>query len=219
MFLAWLWMKTDTTMSMRLSFVVSNRNPITRSRRLGSEVQDPSPQEPADRLTEGAPRGTRTTLRNNKDDYSSESGSEEGGLLGLLLDDDSKEAIRKGRENLRVISSGAPEQSRKDGEDESPRQQTSREGTAEVTGTAVRTARTEPMPVSDHVAASPPVVTDGAARSFTPATPSSSLRQEGAATIPTPTAERQHVSIRPSRSPAPRPPLATKVFDSSYNDR
>eukprot|EP00903_Cladosiphon_okamuranus_P014963 g13850.t1 len=197
----------------------------------GSDAQDPSPQEPADRLTEVAPRGPRIDLR-DKDDDSCESSNEEGGLLGLLLHDDDgggvgggvgggglNRAVRKGRENLRATSSAPPERSRNDGDDESPRQQTPRQGTAEVPpGVTPWTSRTGPIPVSDIDAASPPVVTDGPARSFASATPSSSLRDEDPATIPTAAAEQLHVSFRPPKSPAPRPPVVTKEFDSSFSE-
>lgn len=144
-------------------------------------------------------------------------------MLGLLLDGDEKEALRKGRDKQRVpLSFPPPEQSRTEGggDDESPRQQTPRQGTAEVAG-AVRAARTERMPASESVAASPPVVADRAApRSATPTTtssPSSSVLRGGgaAAAAPTPASGQLAGSTLPPRSPVPRAPLVTKEFDSS----
>lgn len=198
--------------------------------RPGNEVQD-SPQEPADRLTEVSPRGGTGIALHLLYNDDSDSDGEEGGALGLLLLDGSqKEALRKGRDKLQVSSPPPPEQSRKQGgggDGQSPRQQTPRQRTAEMAGTVRTAAPTEPMPASESVAASPPVVADRLTRSVTPvvATPSSSsllLREEGAAATapapapaPTPAAGRQGGSVLPPRSPVPRVPLVTKGFDSS----
>lgn len=159
----------------------------------------------ADSPNKTASRATVATLTGSGIAHDDEDGgvieiNNERGLLGLILDTDEKEAIRRKNERLRsaerarrVFSSSPPERNRKD-VDEFPKQQAPRQGTAEVA--KVRIVRSKTMPTAENVSTG--VVAVRAKRSSTPTT---SRPGEGAAP-PSPATKRDG-SLFKTSSPTP----------------
>lgn len=124
--------------------------------------------------------------------------SDEGGLLGLIMDTNEKEAVRRRNQRdeklrsaelaRRVFSSCPVERNQNETEDSS-RQQTPRQGTAEVPA-QVKILRSQTMPLSDRNDTTPPV-SGKAKRSSTPS--ASSRSREGDA--PPSPFTRRHVPI------------------------
>lgn len=143
-------------------------------------------------MTDKTPPGARTT----KSDGGDSELSDEGGLLGLIMDTNKKEDIRRRNQRdeklrsaelaRRVYSSCPYERNPKEAEDSS-KQQTPRQGTAEVPA-QIKILRSQTMPLSDRTDAMPPV-TGNAKRSSTP--PASSGFREGQA--PPSPSTRRHV--------------------------
>ena len=134
-------------------------------------------------------------------------------MLGLILDTDQKEAIRRKTERLRsaertrrVFSSSPPEGDRKE-VDEFPKQQAPRQRTAEVA--KVRIVRSKTMPPAANVSTTP-LVSIRDKRSSTPTT-ASSRPGEGAAP-PSPASKRgspayKTSSPNPARTTVLPPPI------------
>eukprot|EP00752_Nemacystus_decipiens_P009411 g8414.t1 len=171
-----------------------------------SELAD-SPKETANRATAATLTGSRTphTIRGDSEIHN------EGGLLGLILDTDEKDALRRKNEKLRsaerarrVFSSSPAEGNRKE-VDELPKQQVPRQGTAEAA--KVRIVRSKTMPMAEH-ASTTPLAAVRAKRS----TPTSASSQPGeGAAPPSPAPKRDGSEFKagsptPARTAIPPPP-------------
>lgn len=173
-------------------------------------------------MTEGTPRRPRIALCSRGD---SDSGGDEDGVLSLILDHNEKEADRKRRDKLG-----------KEGGEESPRQQTSRQGTAEQVPATVRSSPLSGEPITSSeglsrkgVPSSPRMRPRAAASSVgttrgssedPPATPAAAaadrcVHQEGAAPEPPEVscaASATAVACKPTMLPPARRPRGRHTF-------
>ncbi len=133
--------------------IVFHLVPCTRLRRPRSELTE-SPTGGANHVTAQTPPGSRCA------DHSDGGGSvrsDEGGLLGLILDTNEKEATRRRNRRLRHAeqsrraykSSPAKGVGREKDTDDCPKQQTPRQGTAEPA--KVKIIRSKTMPPADSI--------------------------------------------------------------------